>query len=77
VVTVAWFLITVPGGVPSFTRRSNWTTAIWPGDRIPARLPGNGGVRSEELTSTPAMSGEIPPSGRRTGWPFSVIVSAT
>ena len=39
--------------------------------------PGSGGVRFDELTSTPATSGDTPPSGRPTGWPFSVIESAT
>ena len=34
--TTAWFAITVPGGVPSLTRRSNVTTAVWPGMTVPA-----------------------------------------
>ena len=75
--TVAWFAITVPGGTPSFTRRSNCTTAISPADSVPAPAPGSGGVKFDELTSTPATSGDTPPSGRPTGWPFSVIESAT
>src|SRR5882672_3272260 len=75
--TTAWFAITVPGGVPSFTRRSNCTTAIWPPDSVPAPGPGSGGVKFDELTSTPATSGDTPPSGRPTGWPFNVIESAT
>jgi hypothetical protein len=74
-VTVAWFEITVPGGTPSFTRRSNCTTAISPGDSVPP--PGAGGGRFVELTSKPAISGDTPPSGRPTGWPLSVIESAT
>ena len=36
--TTAWFAITVPGGTPSFTRRSNVTTADWPADSVPALI---------------------------------------
>ena len=75
--TVAWFEITVPGGTPSFTRRSNWTMAVWPGDTVPAPGAGSGGVRFDELTSMPAIIGDTPPSGRPTASPFSVIESAT
>ncbi len=74
-VTVAWFEITVPGGTPSFTRRSNCTTAISPGESVPP--PGSGGGRFVELTSKPAISGDTPASGRPTGRPLSVIESAT
>src|SRR5512143_2158099 len=75
--TVAWFVISVPGGTPALTRRSNCTVAISPGDTVPAPAAGNGGVRFDELTSRPAISGDTPPSGRPTGRPFSVIESAT
>ena len=67
----------MPGGTPSFTRRSNCTTAISPAESVPAPAAGSGGVRLTELTSTPATSGDVPPSGRPTGWPFNVIESAT
>src|SRR5204863_2296013 len=75
--TAAWFEITVPGGTPSFTRRSNCTTAVPSADSVPAPGPGSGGVRSCELTSMPAISGDTPLSGRPTASPFSVIESAT
>ena len=75
--TTAWFAITVPGGTPSLTRRSNCTMAIWPADSVPAPAAGSGGVKFDELTSTPATSGDTPPSGRPTGKAFSVIESAT
>src|SRR5512143_164923 len=48
--TLAWFVINVPGGTPSLTRRSNCTTADSPGDIVPAPAPGSGGVRLDELT---------------------------
>jgi hypothetical protein len=47
--TVAWLLITVPPGTPAFTWRLNSTTALWPGAIVPI--------------TTPATSGETPPSG--------------
>ena len=77
VCTTAWLLITVPDGVPAFTWRSNSSTALWPGESVPAPGPGSGGVRSEELIGTPAISGETPPSGWPTGSPFSLVVFAT
>ena len=39
--------------------------------------PGNGGVRSPELSGTPAASGAVPPSGWPTGSPLRVVESAT
>ena len=76
-VTTAWFAMTVPGGTPSFTRKSNCTTAISPPASVPAPGPGSGGVRPAELRSMPATSGETPPSGWPTGKPFKVSESAT
>jgi hypothetical protein len=65
VATTAWLRMMVPDGTPSLTRTSNRTTAVPPGERVPLPVAGNGGVRSSELTSMPAISGEMPPSG----WP--------
>ena len=74
--TTAWFAITVPGGTPSLTRRSNVTMADWPAVNVPG-LPRQRRRQFDELTVTPATSGDTPPSGAPTGWPFSVIESAT
>jgi hypothetical protein len=67
----------VPVAVPSFTRRSNCTTADAFGESTPSPATGNGGVRSAELTYTPAASGEEPPSGWPTGRVFSSVEFAT
>jgi hypothetical protein len=67
----------VPVAVPSFTRRSNCTTACEFGDSVPSPATGNGGVRSAELTYTPAASGDDPPSGCPTGRLFNNVEFAT
>ena len=64
--------MSVPAGTPALTRMSNCTTADWSGASVPCPAPGSGGVRSDELMFTPAISGETPPSGWPTGNPFSV-----
>src|SRR3990170_724164 len=69
--TTAWLRMIVPVAVPSFTRRSNCTTACELGESVPSPATGNGGVRSAELTYTPAASGDDPPSGCPTGKLFS------
>ena len=75
--TTAWFVISVPAGVPASTSRSNSITALWPGLIVPPPGPGSGGVWSAEAIPIPAASGELPPSGVPTGRPFSCSESAT
>ena len=75
--TTAWLEISVPAGVPGSTRRSNCRTAVAPAETVPAPTAGNGGVRSDELTSMPEASGDAPPSGWPTGRPFNSVESAT
>jgi hypothetical protein len=75
--TVAWLTINMPGVTPALTCTSNVTTAVAPALNVPCPAPGSGGVRSDELTYTPAMSGDTPPSGRPTGSVFRVSESAT
>jgi hypothetical protein len=61
--TTAWFVISVPAGVPRLTRRLNCRIAEAPAEIVPAPGPGSGGVRSDDETSMPEASGETPPSG--------------
>ena len=75
--TTAWFMISVPAGVPASTCRSNSITALSPGFSVPALRPGNGGVRSDDEIPMPAASGETPPSGTPTGRPLSRSESGT
>ena len=75
--TTAWLLMSVPEGVPAFTRSSKVSTADCPAVSVPAPALGSGGVRSDELMSRPAASGKAPPSGWPTGSPFSRVESAT
>ncbi len=75
--TRAWFVMSVPAGVPAFTSRSKVTTAEAPMESWPSPASGSGGVRSLELIGMPVTSGEMPPSGWPTGRPFRVSESAT
>ena len=81
--TLPWLLMIVPDvaagpgalTTPSFTVTSKLTTAMPPVDSVPLPVVGNGGVRSDELTSIPPASGETTPPGGPNGIPFKLALS--